>query len=260
MAPIATVRRFASLAALAACAVFLFGFRPADTIVIAAEHVTGGVLDLPWLNGFGVSSNMKPLTLDPGHPAYDNPSGDHTVGEAMTSFAPDSGGIVVTATDPGGFKDYWWEGWVFTGDGNSRRGLIVRADPTSMFATNYQFVIQQGMANFAFRRLNGMGPATTLRSWFSGNFPGGVPQVNTWHHMAIWAQGPTFRCYWDGFETTSLDSVIHDNTLASGWVGVYNFRADLGFIPFYTDDLILYTDAPTPTRTVSMGEVKRRWR
>ena len=63
------------------------------------EHVTGGDLDLPWLNGFGVSNNMQGATLDPGHPAYDNPSGDHTVAVATNSM-PDSGGIILTCTDP----------------------------------------------------------------------------------------------------------------------------------------------------------------
>lgn len=67
MAPIATVRRFASLACLMVLVVVASGFRPIGALsLLAAEHVTGGVLDLPWLNGFGVSSNMKPLTLDPG--------------------------------------------------------------------------------------------------------------------------------------------------------------------------------------------------
>jgi Concanavalin A-like lectin/glucanases superfamily len=258
-----SARKFAMLAFLAVAAVALIGARPlSGRAILLAERVTGGQLDLPWLNGLGISNNLKPLTLDPGHPAYDNPSGDHTVGDATTSMAPDSGGVIVTATDPGGISDYSWEAWVFTGDGNSRRGLIVRADPNAQFATNYQFVMQQGMAQFAFRRLAGQGPATTLRSWFAGDFPGGVPQVNTWHHMAILAQGSSFRCFWDGFEVTTIGGLgpIVDGTLTSGWVGVYNFRFDVGNIPFYVDDLLLDTEGPTPVESVSWGQVKTRWR
>ena len=101
-----------------------------DPTSLKEEHVTGGVLDLSWENGFGVSNNLVPLTLAPDHPAYVNPSGDHTVGVATNSMAPDSGGVVLTCTDTQGATDYSWEGWIFTGDGNTRRGLVVRADPT----------------------------------------------------------------------------------------------------------------------------------
>src|SRR5262249_2788960 len=52
---------------------------------VLQEHVTGGNLDLGWLNGFGVSNNLQPHTLAAGDPAFPNPSGDGTVGLAMTS-------------------------------------------------------------------------------------------------------------------------------------------------------------------------------
>jgi hypothetical protein len=261
MTATATVRKFGALTALGLTFILLTASsRSPGDIVIAEEHVTGGALDLPWLNGFGVSSNMTAVTLPPEHPGYDNPSGDHTVACAITSITPDSGGIVLTAIDPQGIDDYLWEARVFTGDGNSRRGLVVRADPNNQFATHYQFVMQQGLAQFAFRKLeNGM--PTMTRAWFAGGFPGGVPQLNTWHHMAISADDSTFRCYWDGFEVTSQGGAIMDSVaLASGWVGVYNFRFDIGRIPFYTDDLILTALGATPAHPASWGEVRRRWR
>jgi hypothetical protein len=37
-----------------------------------------------------------------------------------------------------------------------------------------------------------------------------------------------------------------DSTIPTGWVGVYNFRFDLGKIPFYVDDLILHDLGATP--------------
>ena len=220
-----------------------------------AEHVTGGALDLVWSPGFGVTANMKPLTLDPSDPAYANPSGDHTVASA-TNMPPDSGGIVLTATDPAGVKDYIWEADVFTGAGNTRRGLVVRADPGNGFASCYQFVIQSGLFQLNFRKLINSAP-TTLGTWFANTLPSGVPQVNTWHHMTVIAAGNQFRCFWDGFELTSTPIV--DGDLASGWVGVYNFRFDLGGVPFYTDDLLL-TDLVTPTRSTSWGELKALYR
>ncbi len=228
------------------------------------EHVTGGVLDLGWLNGFGVSSNLKPLTISSGHPAYPNPSGDGTVGLALTTTTPDSGGISLTCINPGILSDYSWEAWVFTGDGNSRRGLVVRADPVTLadadpandFSTCYQFVVQSGLLQFNFRRLVNSAPAT-LGTWFSNTFPGGSPQVNTWHHMKVTAVGSTFRCYWDGYELTTTPIV--DATIPVGWVGVYNFRFDLGNIPFYVDDLILENLGVTPTVRSTWGEVKSRY-
>jgi len=223
---------------------------------VREEHVTGGALDLPWLNGFGVSANMQPLTLDPAHPAYANPSGDHTVAVATTMHA-DSGGIVLSATDPAGLSDYDWEAWIFTGDGNSRRGLVVRADPTNDFESNYQFVIQSGMLQLNLRKLvNGM--PTTLGSWFTSNLPGGLPLVNTWHRMKVSVLGDQIRCFWDGTEVTTTPIV--DGQLTSGWVGVYNFRFDIGQIPFYTDDLLLSPPPATPTAARSWGQIKALYR
>jgi hypothetical protein len=228
------------------------------------EHVTGGALDLGWLNGFGVSANMQPLTISAGHPAYPNPSGDGTVGLARTMSVPDSGGIILTCVNPGSLADYSWEGWVFTGDGNSRRGLVVRADPATLadadpsndFSTCYQFVMQSGLLQFNFRRLVNSAP-TTLATWFSNTFPGGSPQVNTWHHMKVVAVGGTFRCFWDGFELPG--GPILDNAIPAGWVGVYNFRFDLGNIPFYVDDLILDDLGATPTSRTTWGSLKDRY-
>ncbi|HEY2955406.1 MAG TPA: hypothetical protein VGK89_09195 [Candidatus Eisenbacteria bacterium] len=219
------------------------------------EHVTGGQLDLVWQNGFMVSANMKPLTLLPSDPGYANPSGDHTVACA-TNMPPDSGGIILTTTDPAGLSDYEWEAWIFTGDGNTRRGLVVRADPTNGFTSSYQFVIQSGLFQLNFRKLINQSP-TTLGTWFANTLPGGVPAVNTWHKMKVIAIGGMFRCFWDGFELTT--SPIIDNDLATGWVGVYNFRFDLGGVPFLTDDLILTPAGETPTAKTSWGALKLRY-
>lgn len=223
------------------------------TGVIKEEHVTLGYLDLTWVNGFGVQNNMAPLTLPPSDPAYANPSGDHTVAVATNSAAPDSGGIILTATDPLGIADYQWEAWFFTGDGNTRRGLVVRADPTNQFQSCYQFVIQAGLFQINFRKLVNGAP-TTLGTWFSTSLPGGQPLPNTWHKMKVTAVGDQFRCFIDDFELTTAPIV--DTTLAAGWVGVYNFRFDLGGIPFYTDDLVLTDLSSTPARGASWGSVK----
>ena len=223
---------------------------------VREEHVTGGALDLPWLNGFGVSANMQPMTLDASHPAYANPSGDHTVGVA-TSMPMDSGGIVLSAIDPEGLTDYVWEAWIFTGDGNSRRGLVVRADPANQFQSNYQFVIQSGMLQLNLRKLVNSTP-TTLGSWFTTNLPGGLPLVNTWHHMKVSAVGNEIRCYWDGTEVQSTPIV--DSDLTSGWAGVYNFRFDVGSIPVYFDDLLLSLPSATPALSQSWGQIKARYR
>lgn len=231
---------------------------PAGAAVIFVESVPGGTLARPWLNGFGVSSTIVGTTLDPSHPAWANPSGDHTVGVATTSIAPDSGGVVLAATDPGlTGADYTWEGWMFTGEGNSRRGLVVRADPSNGFQTCYQFVIQSGLFQINFRRLVNSAPST-LGTWFANTLTGGVPQPNTWHHLKVIAQGNEFRCFWDGQELTTTPIV--DSTIPTGWVGVYNFRFDLGNIPAQFDDLTLTSDLPVPVNNTSWGAVKGLYR
>ena len=224
---------------------------------VREEHVTGGVLDLVWAPGFGVSNTMKPLTLLPSDPAYANPSGDHTVASATNSAVPDSGGIILTCTEPAGLSNYEWQSWMFTGDGNTRRGLVVRADPTNGFASCYQFVIQSGLLQINFRKLVNGAP-TTLGTWFSNTLPGGSPTTNSWHKLKVTATGASFRCFWDDFELTT--TAIVDTSLATGWVGMYNFRFDLGGVPVYFDDALLSESTPTATVRQTWGELKARYR
>ena len=234
---------------------------------VREEHVTGGVLDLPWLPGLIIPGGgplpnvMHAAILGPGDPAYANPSGDHTVAVATNSFAPDSGGVILTCTDPGALSDYSWEAWMFTGAGNTRRGLVVRADPTSAFQSCYQFVIQAGLFQINFRKLVNTTP-TTLGTWFATSLPAGSVPPNTWHKMKVIAMGNGFQCFFDGYELTGGVPIIDMTapSLPTGWVGAYNFRFDLGDIPVYFDDLILDSLGPVATRPASWGALKALYR
>ena len=234
---------------------------------VREEHVTGGMLDLTWLPGLLIPggaplpNKMNAAILDTSDAAFANPSGDHTVAVATNSFAPDSGGVILTCTDPGGLADYSWEAWMFTGAGNTRRGLVVRADPTNAFQSCYQFVIQSGLFQMNFRKLVDASP-TTLGTWFTTVLPGGPPQPNTWHKMKVIAMGNGFQCFFDGYELTGGVPIIDMTapSLASGWVGAYNFRFDLGGIPVYFDDLTLDALGPTATRPTSWGALKALYR
>jgi hypothetical protein len=222
-----------------------------------AEHVTGGVLDLVWDPGFGLSNDAQPLTLPASDPAYANPSGDHTVLVA-TNSAPDSGGIILSATDPQGQSDYQWEAWMFSGDGSTRRGIVVRADPTNGFASCYQFVVQSGLFQLNFRKLINGAP-TTLGTWFASSLPAGSIPTNTWHKIKVIALGTQFRCFFDDFELTA-GSPITDGDLAGGWAGVYNFRFDLGGVPVYFDDLVLSPSQVTAAHATTWGAVQALYR
>lgn len=207
---------------------------------------------------------MQPVTLSPSHPAYNNPSGDHTVANAR-SMPPDSGGIVLSATEPAGRKDYVWEAWIFTGEGNTRRGLVVRANPDNNFESNYQFVVNNGLFQLAFRKLINGNP-TTLMSWFATSLPEGTIAPNTWYKMKVIANGCAFRCFFDDHELTDPMIPIVDGDLRTGWVGVYNFRFDLGGVDFLTDDLLLTVmddqdqGCPVPTQRSTWGRVKATYR
>ncbi len=221
------------------------------------EHVTNGALDLTWVAGFGqpgndVPMNLAPQTLAPGHPAYDNPSGDHTVANATTSCAPNCGGIILSATDPGALTDYAWEGWVFV-DGTSRRGLAVRCDASTNLSTGYVLVIEPSLIQVRFRKLSAMG-ATTLGDWFVT--PGSIP-TNTWRRLRVIAQGSSFRCFLDGAELTTTP--ILDASYPSGWVGVYNFNQAASNNVAYFDDLAL-VDGITGTTRPTWGSLKVRYR
>ena len=140
------------LGVVLALALGAFGAPAHAGAIVLEEHVTGGVMDLIWSPGFGTPRNLEPATLDDKHPAYANPSGDHTVG-VLTNALPDNGGIALSVVDPGGLSDYTWEGWFFTGDGNTRRGLVLRASPGDDFMSAYQFVLNAGLVNLVFRKL-----------------------------------------------------------------------------------------------------------
>lgn len=220
---------------------------------LLSEHATGGSLDLSWSPAFGLPDHIQAVTLTDTMPGYDNPSGDHTV-VCLTNSAPELGGLGKSVTEPGGVADYVWEGYMFTGDANTRRGLVVRSGPDPDFTTCYQFTIEAGLLELRFRLLSGMG-ASTLGSWLTTSTPGGLPGVNEWHHMKISAVGDQFRVWWDGYELTQGTPIV-DDTLADGWVGAYNFRFDLGNVPVYFDDLCLTPMASVAVETTTWSSVK----
>src|SRR2546428_12352107 len=113
-----TRMRLAKVLALATSLSLVFAASSGATELIA-EHVTAGHLDLHWIGGFDTPNAMYARTLDDSSPAFTNPSGDHTVAVAQNA-SPDSGGIIVTSTDPGAFEtDYVWEGYIFSGGGET---------------------------------------------------------------------------------------------------------------------------------------------
>ena len=233
---------------------------PAHAFTVEEEHVPYGNTQLTWLTGFNTNRMLVGATLPALDPGFANPSGDHTVG-LLVSATTDSGGIALSCVDPLGQADYTWEGWFFTGDGSSRRGLVVRADPTSNFQSCYQLVLYAGMGQLVFRKLLGQVP-TPLASWVGPAIPGGVPVIDTWHYLKINAVGNQFRLWFDSTELTAIPGPIVDTSapLLTGFVGVYNFRFDIGNIPVYFDDLILGTDQPVPVANTSWGRLKALYR
>jgi hypothetical protein len=222
------------------------------------ERVPDGTLENVWSPGFGVGRTFVGATLPSTDPAFTNPSGDHTVA-VLTNNDINLGGIAACAAESK-CPDYYWSGWFFTGGGNTRRGLIVRADPTNQFQTFYQLVVNAGLFQLRFRKFVNGAPLPDLASWFLNTLPGGLPQVNTWHQMEISAQGNQFRCWFDGVEMTTAPIVDNDSPILTGWVGAYNFSASVGEVPVYFDDLLLEGDKPTPVRRTTWGELKQRFR
>lgn len=229
-------------------------------VVVREEHVTNGVTtDLPWLTGFNTDRRLEALTLDASHPAYANPSGDHTVA-TLTTAIPDSGGLALSTIDPLGQADYTWEGWVNMGNGDSRRGLVLRADYASNFSNGYVFVIYSGLGQIQFRKLAGQTP-TSLRAWLTGSLPGGVPAQNSWHYMKVEALANQFRCWWDNTELTAGNPIIDANgPYLTGFVGTYNFNFTVGGITAMFDDLKLSTENVVPAQNTTWGRLKSLYR
>ena len=214
----------------------------AGAATIFTERVTAGHLDLNWVGGFPApnstyANSMYAKTLTPSDSGYANPSGDHTVAVAQNA-SPDSGGIIVTVADPGAMNsNYVWEGYIFTGTGQTRRGLILRANPSNQFQSFYMLVIEPGLFQIRFRKLINGAP-TTLASWFATVLPAHIIPQNSWRKLKVIAEGSSFRCFFDDYELTSGGPIV-DASLSSGQVGVYNFKFDLGNVPVYFDDLTL---------------------
>ncbi|HXS82283.1 MAG TPA: hypothetical protein VN896_06135 [Methylomirabilota bacterium] len=234
--------------------------------IFKQERVPGGVLEQYWAPGFGVGRIFTPLTLSPGDPASPNPSGDNTVA-VLTNNETGLGGIAASLTDTGGQFDYSFEADFFTGGGETRRGIIVRADPSNDFQTFYQFVINAGLFQIRFRKfVNGAPVVPDLASWFTTVLPGstGALAQNSWHHMEVRAFGNRFHCLLDGFDLTSLLSggeiVDNDSPLLVGWVGAYNFSASIGEVPVYFDNLRVGPPLPTPVASKTWGALKKLYR
>ena len=227
--------------------------------LLKQERVPGGELEQTWSPGFGVGRVFTPLTLTSEDPAIPNPSGDNTVA-VLTNNATQLGGIALAAMEPLGHADYTWSGWFFTGAGDTRRGLVLRADPTNEFQTFYQLVVNAGLFQLRFRKFVAGAPLLDLGSWFLNTLPGGVPTANSWHHLQVSAAGNSFRCFFDGIEMTTAPIVDATDPILRGWVGAYNFSASVGEVPVYFDDLKLEADTPSPTLRASWGELKQRFR
>ena len=227
----------------------------AGAVTVIEDHFTGGVPQLDWLTGFNTNRKLEGGILDASNPAYANPSGDHAVG-VLTTAIPDSGGIALSCTDPLGQADYTWEGWINMGNGDSRRGLVLRADYPSNFQSCYQFVIYAGLAQIQFRKLLGQVP-TSLGTWITGALPGGVPALNSWHYMKVEASANQFRCWWDNTELTAGNPIVDaTDPLLTGFVGVYSFNFSTGGITTYFDDLVLSTENVVPTNATTWGRLK----
>jgi hypothetical protein len=228
---------------------------------VLKERVPGGALEQTWLPGFGVGRTFSPLILPAGDPALPNPSGDNTVAVLQNNDI-NLGGIAACATDPHGNADYIWEGNFFTGAGDTRRGLILRADPTNGFQTFYQFVINAGLFQIRFRKfVNGNPIVPDLASWFATVLPGGVPTQNSWHHLRVDATANAFDCYFDGIKLNTTPIVDATDPILTGWVGAYNFSASVGEVPAYFDDLDLSCPTlPTAARGATWGALKRLYR
>ena len=231
----------------------------AGAVVVKQERVPGGALEQTWSPGFGVGRNYTPLTLSGADPAFPTPSGDTTVA-VLQNVATSLGGIAVSATDPSGFADYTWEGDFFTGAGNTRVGLILRADPTNGFQTFYQLVINPGLFQVRFRKFVAGAPLPDLAIWFTNILPAGVPTANSWHHLKVIAQANSFRCFFDTTELTSTPVVDTSSPILGGWVGGFNFSASVGEVPVYFDNLTLSIVGAVPTHTSSWASVKKLYR
>lgn len=228
------------------------------------ERVPGGTLEQYWAPGFGVGRIFTPLVLPAGDPAIPTPSGDNTVA-VLRNNDVGLGGIAESVTGTDGQFDYSWEADFFTGDGSTRRGLILRADPANGFQTFYQFVINSGLFLIRFRKfVNGNPVVPDLMSWQAPVVLGSLPTQNSWHHMEVEALGNRFTCKFDGITlpgaTTATETVDADTPLLFGWVGAYNFSASVGEVPAYFDNLTLGHPMLTPVASKSWGELKKLYR
>jgi hypothetical protein len=152
---------------------------------------------------------------------------------------------------------------MFTGDGNTRRGILVRGSPANNVTSFYYLVIESGLFQIRFRRIQSgalpTDPPTvaTLGNWFANTLPFTLG-TNQWVNLRVIAIGSNFRCFLNGYELTT--SPIVDSVLPTGDVGCYNFRFDLGAVPVYYDDLELTDLSATPSRTTTWGAVKALYR
>lgn len=190
--------------------------------ILYEEHFTGGTMQLDWhpwfVDTLGIGDSMQVMS-DPT-----TPEGDGWAGKILNEHF-DAGASYAGTND---LDDYSIEAYIYTtvtaGSGGPYNGLTIRMDTiTGRF---YRFV--SDFDSNARLRLalyipsEPMPTVITLRDWESGEIPGGVPAISSWHKFKLMMVADSIWAYYDGFLLP--DCPILNDSIAQGFFGVYLFN------------------------------------
>ena len=196
-----------------------------------SETFANGALENVWYPGY--NGNTMGVDFMTG-----NPSGDTWVGSLGNDLS--GGGVGQSYSGNSTFADFYFEAQVFIPvNEGSYHGLEFRID-SSGNTTGYQFVAKKSTQSLLFRTRDGNVPVPVVREWVSAEIPGGYPTTDSWHHMAVQADGNQFWLYFNGQELPGCPYT--DNTFASGWIGGYIW--DMFVSPIYLNIDDIYVRNP----------------
>lgn len=190
--------------------------------VLYEEYFTGGNMQLNWhpwfTDSLGIGDSMGVIndTTSPG--------GDDWAGIIRNEYMGMAG---LTYAGISTLTDYSIEAWIFTNvrtsPGGAYNGIAWRMNPSN----RYYYRLVSDFDSDARIRLgliaSGAMPVV-LRDWGSGEIPGGVPTISSWHRFSVTMISDSIWCYYDNNLLPGCP--ILNDSVTQGYFGIYTFSMD----------------------------------
>jgi hypothetical protein len=187
--------------------------------ILYEEHFTGGAMQLDWhpwfYDSLGIGDSMHVLS-DPT-----TPGGDGWVGVISDEYMGVSGNTYAGTSN---MQDYSIEAWIYTvvmPSAGPYNGITMRCNEDSGFF--YRLVSDfDDSGRLRLGIYTGSMFPVTIRDWYAGEIPGGLPAISSWHKFKLKMIADSIWAYYD--DMLLPDCPFINDTIPEGYFGVYTFN------------------------------------